>query len=145
MLYNLKNPLDVKAARTRLEHLVSRGCLVELKDKRPKRSLSQNNYLHLILSYFASQTGNTLDWVKSQYYKKTCNYDLFVAEKDDRYLGKVRYIRSSADLTTDEMTLSIERFRRWALVEAGIDLPDATNEAEMQALQVEVERYKAYL
>lgn len=146
MLYNLSNPLDVQNARTRLEMLIKRGVNVELTEKKPKRSLSQNSYLHLLLGYFASQTGNTLDWVKQQYYKRTCNPDIFVAEKYDVTLKKtVKYIRSSADLTTDEMTLSIERFRNWASSEAGIYLPDAMSHAELAALQVEVERYKTYL
>lgn len=146
MLYNLSNPLDAQNARTRLEMLIKRGANAELTEKKPKRSLSQNSYLHLLLGYFASQTGNTLDWVKQQYYKRTCNPDIFVAEKYDTTLKRsVKYVRSSADLTTDEMSLSIERFRNWASSEAGIYLPDAMSQAELAALQVEVERYKTYL
>ena len=145
MVYNLSNPLDVQNARTRLEMLVKRGCTIELSEKKAKRSLSQNRYLHLLLGYFASQTGNTLEWVKQQYYKKLCNPDLFIGEREDLFLGRVKYVRSSADLSTDEMNLSIERFRNWSSAEAGIYLPEATSEAEIAALQVEVERYKTYL
>lgn len=145
MIYNLSSQLDAQNARTRLELLVKRGSVVELTEKKPRRSLSQNAYLHLILSYFASQTGNTLEWVKQQYYKKLCNPDIFIAERDDIFLGRMKYIRSSADLRTDEMNLSIERFRNWSAAEAGIYLPEPTNEAELSALQVEVEKYKTYL
>ena len=145
MVYNLSNPLDVQNARTRLEMLVKRGCTIELSEKKAKRSLSQNRYLHLLLGYFASQTGNTLEWVKQQYYKKLCNPDLFIGEREDLFLGRVKYVRSSSDLRTDEMNLSIERFRNWSAAEAGIYLPEATSEAEIAALQVEVERYKTYL
>lgn len=145
MVYNLSNPLDVQNAKTRLELLIKRGCIVELTEKKQKRSLNQNAYLHLLLGYFASQTGNTLEWVKQQYYKKLCNPDLFIGEREDLFLGRVKYVRSSADLRTDEMNLSIERFRNWSAAEAGIYLPEATSEAEIAALQVEVERYKTYL
>lgn len=145
MLYDMKNPLDAQNAKTRLELLAKRGCIIELTEKRQKRSLSQNSYLHLLLGYFASQTGNTLDWVKRQYYKRLCNPDLFTGVRDDPYLGKVSYVRSSSTLSTDEMTLSIERFRNWAASEAGIYLPEATNPAEIAALEVEVERYKTYI
>ena len=145
MVYNLSNPLDVQNAKTRLELLIKRGCIVELTEKKQKRSLNQNAYLHLLLGYFASQTGNTLEWVKQQYYKKLCNPDLFIGEREDLFLGRVKYVRSSADLRTDEMNLSIERFRNWSASEAGIYLPEATNGAEIAALQVEVERYKTYL
>ncbi len=145
MVYNLSNPLDVQNAKTRLELLVKRGCIIELTEKKQKRTLNQNAYLHLLLGYFASQTGNTLEWVKQQYYKKLCNPDLFIGEREDLFLGRVKYVRSSADLRTDEMNLSIERFRNWSAAEAGIYLPEATSEAEIAALQVEVERYKTYL
>lgn len=145
MTYNLSSPLDEQNARTRLELLVKRGSVVELTEKKPKRSLSQNAYLHLLLGYFASQTGNTLEWVKQQYYKKLCNPDIFIGEREDRFLGRVKYVRSSADLRTDELSLTVERFRNWAAVEAGIYLPEPTNEAEIAALAVEVERYKTYL
>lgn len=146
MLYNLSNELDAQNARTRLDFLTKKGCVVELTEKKPKRSLSQNSYLHLLLGYFASQTGNTIEWVKQQYYKRVCNPDIFIAEKYDKTLKQnIKYVRSSADLTTDEMTLSIERFRNWSAAEAGIYLPEAVSQAEIAALQVEVERYKTYL
>lgn len=145
MIYNLSNPLDVQNARTRLEALIKRACIVEVTEKKQKRTLNQNAYLHLLLGYFASQTGNTLEWVKQQYYKKLCNPDIFIGEREDLFLGRVKYVRSSADLRTDEMNLSIDRFRNWSAAEAGIYLPDPTNEAELAALQIEVERYKTYL
>lgn len=146
MLYNLSNPLDANNARTRLEMLTRKGVIVEMTEKRQKRSLGQNSYLHLILGYFASQTGNTLEWVKQQYYKRLCNPDIYIAEKYDGILEKtVKYVRSSASLTTDEMSLSIDRFRNWSAAEAGVYLPDAHSHAELAALQVEVERYKTYL
>lgn len=145
MIYNFKSPLDIQNARARLEMLIKKECVAELTEKKAKRTLSQNAYLHLLLGYFASQTGNTLEWVKQQYYKKLCNPDLFIGEKVDQFLGRVKYVRSSADLNTEEMNLSIERFRNWSAMEAGIYLPEPTNEAEIAAMQIEVERYKTYL
>ncbi len=145
MTYDLTNQLDVQNAKTRLELLIKRGSIVDITEKKQKRTLSQNAYLHLLLGYFASQTGNTLEWVKQQYYKKLCNPDIFIGERDDQFLGRVRYVRSSADLRTDEMNLSIERFRNWSASEAGIYLPEPTSEAEIAAMQGEVERYKTYL
>ena len=145
MIYNFKSHLDIQNARARLEMLINKQCVAELTEKKPKRSLRQNAYLHTLLGYFASQTGNTLEWVKQQYYKKLCNPDLFIGEKVDKFLGRVKYVRSSADLNTEEMNLSIERFRNWSAMEAGIYLPEPTNEAEIAAMQIEVERYKTYL
>lgn len=145
MLYDLHNPLDVQNARTRLDLLIRKQVVVELTEKKPRRTIPQNAYLHLLLGYFASQTGDTLEWVKKVYYKNVCNPDIFVAERADKLAGRVRYLRSSADLTTEEMTTTIERFRNWSATTAGIYLPDAENEAELLAAQIAVERHKTYL
>lgn len=145
MTYNLHNPLDCDNARFRLEALIKRGGIVEITEKKPKRTLQQNRYLFLLLSYFAAQTGNTLEWVKQQYYKKLCNPDIFIGERQDQYLGRVKYVRSSAELTTKEMTDSIERFRNWSAAEAGIYLAEPNEEERLAAMQVEVDKYKLYL
>lgn len=145
MTYNLNSQLDAQNARTRLEYLIKRKCVIELTEKKTKRTLSQNAYLHLLLGYFAVQTGNTLEWVKQQYYKRLCNPDLFLAMKEDQYLGRIAYVVSSADLNTEEMSLSIDRFKNWAALEAGIYLPDADDEEKIAAMQIEVERHKTYV
>jgi len=44
-------------------------------------------------------------------------------------LGKVRELRSSAEISKAEMTEAIERFRNWSSVVASIHLP-APNEHE---------------
>lgn len=145
MTYNLSSPLEAQNARARLELLVKRGSICELTEKKARRSISQNAYLHVALGYLAAQTGNTLEWVKREYYKRHCNYDLFVGEKDDKLLGRVRYIKSSSELTTEEMSLSIDRLRNWAALEAGIYIPTPEDEAQVVAMQIEVERHKEWI
>ena len=116
-----------------------------MTEKKPRRSLPQNRYLHVLLAYFGTQTGNTLEWVKQQYYKKLVNPDLFIREKEDKYLGKIKVLRSSADLDTSEFSLSIERFRNWASQEAGIYLPSADEYIIIQQMEIEIERNKEFL
>ena len=119
--------------------------MIELTEKQPKRSIKQNSYLHLILGYFATQTGDTPEWVKQQYFKKLCNPDIFIGERHDRFLGTVKYIKSSAELTTDQMNMAIERFRNWAAAEAGIYLPDPLSHEEILLMQIEVEKHRSNL
>lgn len=146
MLYDLKNPLQREQIKARFTMLLEKSdSIVELAEKKPKRSNQQNKYLHVILGYFAVETGNTLEWVKQQYFKKLVNAELFIREQTDKYLGKIKILRSSAALDSAEMTTAIDRFRNWASNEAGVYLP-APNEAELLALmEVEISRYKAYL
>lgn len=145
MIYNTSNPLDKANFLLRAKKLAESGVIVDLTEKKPRRSLPQNKYLHVILAYFGTQTGNTLEWVKQQYYKKLVNPDLFIREKEDKYLGKIKVLRSSADLDTAEMSLSIERFRNWAAQEAGIYIPSADESILIQQMEIEIERSKEFL
>jgi hypothetical protein len=145
MIYNLSSPLDKANFLLRAKKLAESGVIVDLTEKKPRRSLPQNKYLHVILAYFGAQTGNTLEWVKHQYYKKLVNPDLFIREKEDKYLGRIKVLRSSADLDTSEFSLSIERFRNWAAQEAGIYIPSADEAILIQQMEIEIERSKEFL
>lgn len=145
MVYDTSNPLDNANFLLRAKKLAESGKIVELTEKKPRRSLPQNKYLHVILAYFGTQTGDTLAWVKERYYKVLINPDIFIRQKDDKFLGKTQYLRSSADLDTAEMSLSIERFRNWASQEAGIYIPSADEAMLVQQMEIEIERNKGYL
>mgnify|MGYP000907223427 FL=1 len=145
MVYDTSNPLDKANFLLRAKKLAESGKVIELTEKKPRRSLPQNKYLHVILAYFGTQTGNTLEWVKQQYYKKLVNPDLFIREKEDKYLGRIKVLRSSADLDTSEFSLSIERFRNWAAQEVGIYIPSADEAILIQQMEIEIERSKEFL
>ena len=145
MIYNTSNPLDKANFLLRAKKLAESGVIVDLTEKKPRRSLPQNKYLHVILAYFGTQTGNTLEWVKQQYYKKLVNPDLFIREKEDKYLGRIKVLRSSADLDMAEMSLSIDRFRNWSAQEAGVYIPAADEAILIQQMEREIERSKEFL
>ena len=145
MIYNLFSPLDKANFLLRAKKLADSGVIVDLTEKKPRRSLPQNKYLHVILAYFGTQTGNTLEWVKQQYYKKLVNPDLFIREKEDKYLGRIKVLRSSADLDMAEMSLSIDRFRNWSAQEAGVYIPAADEAILIQQMEIEIERNKEFL
>ena len=145
MRYDGSNELHAAQARARLEKLIREKKVFDLTEKKPQRSLSQNSYLHVLISYFACQTGNTAEWVKREYYKKLVNPSLFIREREDPFMGKVKYLRSSADLTTEEMSLSIDRFRSWASESAGIYLPSPDEGRLISLMEMEIERNKEFI
>lgn len=146
MFYNLSIPFDREGAKARLEKLIKEGAYIEIRKRQVRRTLPQNSYLHLLLAYFAAQVGETMEYVKRIYYKAHCNPDLYVRVQRDKVFGnEVKFLRSSAELTVDEMSLSIERFKNWSSAEVGIYLPDATNGSELARMQQEVDRYNKYL
>ena len=146
MLYNLSLPLDIQNIRARLEFLIKKGCFVELSEKKPKRSIQQNRYLYHILSYFACQVGESVDYVKRYYYKYHCNKDIFLRTKVDKITNQqTTYLRSSAELDSKEMTDSIERFRNFSMLEAGIYIPSPDEPDSIMQMQIEIERNKQFI
>ena len=109
MIYDLNKPLDRDRFATRVQHLMDRAAIVEMTEK-AYRTGNQNRYLHALIGAVALEVGETLDYVKRVYYKTTANYSLFAIIKEDKLLGEqVTVLRSSADLTKEEMNASISQ------------------------------------
>lgn len=144
-IFNLKNEYDVPKFKAYVNKLFKERAVVELRKKHPNRTLAQNSYLHLLLGYFGSEYGCSLDEAKIDFYKRTCNRDLFERKTVNKKGKEVTYLRSSAELTTSEMTLSIERFRNFASSEAGIYLPSPNEREFLIHIQQEIERHKEFL
>ena len=146
MYYDLSSPLQLQQAKTRFAKLESKGAIIELKEKSVQRTLQQNKYLHLTISYFASQYGESADYVKRNYFKIAANSELFVKTKHDPLLERdVKYLISSADLSKDDMTTAIERWRNWSSKVAGIYIPPAVSIREIAEMEIEVERNKDFV
>lgn len=145
MCYDGSNELHAVQARAKLERLIAEKKIFDLTEKKPQRSRNQNSYLHVLIAYFACQIGETSEYVKREYFKKLVNPNTFIRERDDRFLGRVKYLRSSADLDKDEMTLCIDRFRNWSSAQAGIYLPSPDEGRMISLMEMEIERNKEYL
>lgn len=146
MLFDLSNDLHSENFKKRCNMLYKKKCVVELTEKKQQRTLSQNAYLHAALGYFGLQVGYTIEEVKEWYFKETCNPEMFVRTKADTITGETRKVlRSSADLTTEEMTLAIERFRNWSADKAGVYIPSPDEHRLVQQMEIEVQRAKLYL
>lgn len=143
-LYDTSNPLQCESFKTRAEYLVKKGVVVELTEKKARRTNKQNAYLHTILAYFGCEVGETMDYVKLNYFKLYCNKDLFVRDVEDERIGKTRIIRSSSDLDTGEMTTAIDRFRNWAASE-GVYLPSPDEDRMLQLLEIEISKNRLYI
>ena len=143
MRYNLATELDLQRFDRRVDVLKKKGASVELTEPQ-QRTVGQNNYLHLLLGVIAMDTGNTVAHVKAWYYKRLVNPDLFVVEAKDPFLGDIEVLRSSKDLTKEEMSESIDRFKRWGN-ENGYYMPEPGDESLLQAIEAEMARLKMYL
>lgn len=137
MKYNLSDPTQVIAARSRVTYLVHKQSTVEIREVNKQRTIKQNSYLHLLIGLFALETGYKLEEAKIIY--KRQSPDLYVYRKHGE-----AFLRSSTELTTKDMGISIDRFRAFA-AEQGIDLPAAMSHEEMIALENQIEKNRRYL
>ena len=143
MIYNLQTPLDQERFAARANSLIKKGAVVDLTEK-TLRSQGQNSYLHLIIGAIAIDTGVTLAYAKTEYFKKLANADIFIRRIQDRFAGDIVVIRSTADLTVEEMTVAIDRFKRWS-AEQGFYLPNPGDTDRLRDLEIEISRMRKYL
>ena len=143
MQYNLNSELDRQRFKVKVKQLWTKGGIVEVTEKR-RRTLSQNNYLFLILNCFAVEIGETTEFVKQELFKRICNPDLFLVTKENPILGTIEVLRSSRDLTTHEMSVAIDRYRKWC-AEQGVYIPEANEEENLASLEAELSKYERYL
>lgn len=145
MLYDLKKEIDRSKFKKRANELFLEGCVVELT-KKEQRTLKQNSYLHLILTWFAIESGYTVFFVKREYFKILVNPEIFIRETKCKFTGKIiQSLRSTSDLSTEEITVCINRFRTWSSQEANIYLPEPDERKFLQEIELEAQRHKEYL
>lgn len=144
MIYDTSNPLDKANFLLRATKLAEGGKVLELKEKKPRRTLPQNSFLWLCLSYWGSQTGYTKEEAEAIY--KSVNNDLFYTQKEIAGVT-VEYVRHTFELDTSEMTKSIEHFRNWAAQNDAcpVYIPSPDDYQLIQMMEVEVQKNEAYL
>ena len=146
MLYNAEKRIDVERAVARVNDLIKRKKKFEVIEKMPIRSLNQNNYLHLILSWYALEYGETLEYIKQEVFKKHVNKKIFEFEFINHKTSEVRIeYRSTAMLDSRELTLAIEKFRDFAAKQANIYLPEPKDLIFLQEIQDEITKHKNLL
>lgn len=134
MKYNTAIEREKTDAKNYFEKLVASESLVEIKKISRTRSLRQNNYLHLLLGAFGDHFGYTIE--ESKYIYKEINKTIYFYKKKGRV-----FVRSSADLSVDEMKQSIDRFRDVS-AEQGCDLPLATDQDWLRSIENSIEQNK---
>lgn len=134
MKYKTSDPHQAVEAIEYLSRLIEKESIVEVVKVSPRRSLNQNNYLHLLLSAFGNNFGYT-DTESKEIYKQL-NKETYAYTKQDHTFWK-----SSRDLTTEEMAKTIDKFMLFS-AEQGYELPLATDQEWLMSIENEIERSK---
>lgn len=137
MKFSTADKTQKKQAFSYFVRLANKKAVIEVKKVNPNRTLKQNAYLHLLIGYFGAHFGYTLEEAKQIY--KEINAGVYAYEKKGR-----KFWRSSADLDTEEMTRTIDRFREKSK-EQGCPLPAAADKEWLLEIEREIERSRYYL
>ena len=145
MKYDLSNESQKLQSETYFNKLKNKGAFTEIKEIKGSKTNQQNRYLHLILSWFSIEYGESLDYVKLEFYKKKVNLLDFKTEHVNKKNGEIRTDwKSIKDFNSAETTIHIERFRNYSS-ENGIYLPAPDEREFLKQIESDIERYKIYL
>lgn len=140
MIYNARKVSDIELAEKRFNDLIEGKKRFELTEKKGNKTPNQNRYLHLILGFFALESGYTMEYVKQQFFKIECNLEIF-KKVENGIFGEVEGLRSWAKLNTREAAQSITRFRNWSSSTAGIYLPEADEKEFLKSIEEQLSKY----
>jgi len=104
----------------------------------PKRSVKQNNYLHVIISLYAIEFGYSLKEAK-QYLKDELGYMFYNHDTDDKFYF------STAEMDSKQLTTFIDKIRDYSS-QNGYYLPSADEyKYNWFNYENEINKYKQYL
>lgn len=143
MKYNLSLPIDIAKADARYNALKKKGAFIEITEKNI-RSTRQNSYEYLLMGLVAMESGVSLDYCKEYYFKRAANKDIFVRRITDPLVGEIEITRSTSELSVEETSLAIDRFKRWCY-EQGYYIPEPTDSAILADIEIEMGRMERYI
>lgn len=144
MIFDLSTNDGWKSLMEEIQYHRDKGHKLNITKVSGNRTISQNAYLHLILGWFALYTGYSMEEVKLDIFKRTCNSAIFRVIHTSKSGIPVYSVRSTRELTKEEMSVAIERFRNYS-ANNGLYLPSAEEKAFLDHIKNELEKSKEYL
>lgn len=121
MRFNLSNPLEASKAKVYLASLI-KDCAksVEITNKR-KRTLSQNALFHVWIRCFADFIGETdIDYCRVSVVRAILGQKV----KSNKFTNRTEYYDyRTSEMSTEQMTLLLDKFHAWAQTEYNLHLP----------------------
>ena len=138
MIYDLNDPRQYMDALDVIEHAKQNNIQISLENKKQQRTTQQNKYYWLILRYFGLQYGCTKTEAE-YYFKQICNPDIFCRKKKDKEDRIIYIVRSTSQLTKQEMISAINNFSVWCS-QRQIELPRPEDKEMLRYAEQQVER-----
>ena len=121
MKFNLANNFELEKYKTYSEKLIEKACIVELTEKKKKRTIDQNSLFHLWVAVFADFIGEPS--------KESCKRDVkreLLGQKvcKNIFTGQSEFEDyKTSEMTTKELGEFMDKFKIWAQTEYGCYLP----------------------
>lgn len=138
MRYNLKNETEYKEASDFLSLSFMNDKTVEIKVVRPQRSLKANAYYHLLLNICGIEWGYSMQEMKILH-KRDISPSIFIYFKNDS-----PFTKSSADLTSKELSDSIEQLKKYA-AEQSLVLPEPSDDEALRYWEKQIESNRRFI
>lgn len=110
MKYEFKKTYDQQKALEYLHKLIESKSKCEVKKIHPKRSVSANNYLHVLFQIWGNHMGYTLDEAKS-IIKSILGY---VYTKEGSAFSSVVFEVKTSKMDSAELAEFTDKFRTWS-------------------------------
>ena len=109
-----------------------------------KGGRSQKNYAHVLFQILAMETGWTYDYCKYDYFKKSCNPDIFIYDRTNPVTGAVTTELRSIEDPNINLTTAIERLMNRVSADCGFELPAPNNKIELARYEYLAQFYKHF-
>lgn len=137
MKYYLSQFQDCNKAKLRLKSLIKKGVIVDITEKKPVRTLSQNKYIHVIFCLYGIQYGYSIEESKTRL-KRLCPFMLYTKKGE-------KYLRQTSKLDTMELTTFIEWIRNYCAMDNFYILSPKEYLKHKTSIDNEIERNKEFL
>ncbi len=129
MKYDLEKTYDCSKAMEYLKKLIEDGSKAELKKIYPKRSTSQNSYLHVLFTLWGLEFGYTIDeakdLVKDELGYTYENVSNKLYNKLSPFSRVPLHRKKTSAMDSKELTIFIDKFRDWSAQTCGLYLPSS--------------------
>ena len=115
-----------------------------IHSKNKKGGRNQKNYAHVLFQILAMETGWTYDYCKYEYFKKSCNPDIFIYERTNPKTGQVTTELRSIEDPTINLTMAIQRLKNRVVIDCGFDLPEPNNKIELARYEYLAQFYQYF-
>lgn len=143
MKYDLTNLVDINKFNQKVKELIDKKEFVELKSIK-QRTLRQNNYLHLILSYYAVHFGYSLEYVKRDIFKVLVNPSIFLVEKVTKDGEIYTDVLSTSTIDKSDLATAITRFQNHSS-NGGLRLPEPNDLVYHREIMKLIEENKEFI